>query len=81
MAVISTKEENKLILELSNGDLVNLKDVLRRWNFKDEQSLLRFLLSILMETQDKELWIKSDDELIAIAPVEHSLNPNEQFRS
>ena len=73
MAVTPKKLENKLILEIDNGDLTKLEEVIRRWNFKDEQSLLRFSVSLLLETEDKELWMKSEGRPIPIAPAKHSV--------
>lgn len=77
MAVISTKEDNKLSLEITNGDLLKMEEILQEWNFKNEQCLLRFLISMLIETEDKELWIKSNHKLIPIGPALHSLKNNE----
>lgn len=73
MAVTARKEENKTILEITNGDLLQMEEILHLWDFKTEQSLFRFLLSILIETQDKEIWIKCNEERIAIGPVPNSL--------
>lgn len=37
------------------------------------QSLLRFSVSVLLETEDKALWIKSNGESTLIAPAKHSI--------
>lgn len=73
MAVISIRKDNKLTLEIDNGDYTKMEEVLKRWNFKDEQALWRFTISLLLETEDKSLWMKSEGQPISIAPAEHSL--------
>jgi predicted component of type VI protein secretion system len=73
MAVKSKYQGDKLILEIDNGDLTKMKEVLRDWDFKNEQSFWRFSLSILLEAQDRELWIKSNDEVVQIKPVDSLL--------
>lgn len=73
MPVLSKKADDKLILEIDNGDRTKLEEVIQKWNFKDEQAFWRFSLSILLETEDKELWIKSNGQLIPIAPAQHSI--------
>jgi hypothetical protein len=78
MAVISTKKDNRLVLEIDNGDLTKMQEVLKRWNFKDEQSFWRFSVSILLETEDKSLWIKSNGQAIPIAPAAHSIKGKDE---
>ncbi len=71
---VQTKEAgNKLILELDNGDKTKIEEALKKWNFKDMQSLLRFSVSVLLETEDKALWIKSNGESTLIAPAKNSI--------
>lgn len=76
MAVTSTKKDDKLILEIDNGDLTKMKEVLDRWNFKDEQAFWRFSISLLLETEDKTLWIKEKGQPIPVAPADHSIKGN-----
>lgn len=73
MSVQTKEAENKLILELDNGDKTKIEEALKKWNFKDMQSLLRFSVSVLLETEDKALWIKSNGESTLIAPAKHSI--------
>lgn len=47
------QEVENLSLTLDNGDRENFKKCLNEWNFKDEQSLVRFVLSVLIESEDK----------------------------
>ena len=74
MAVITIHKTSKeLTLKIDNGDLTKMEEVLKRWNFKDIQSFWRFSIRVLLETEDKGLWIKSNGSLIPIAPADHSI--------
>ena len=66
MAVIPTRQDTKLILEINNGDLTKMEEVIEKWHFKDFQSFLRFSTSILLETEDRTLWMKEKGEPIRI---------------
>lgn len=68
MAVISKEIDNKLILEIDNGDKTKLEEIMESWNFKDIQSFWRFSLSILLATEDKGLWIQANGQPRKIAP-------------
>jgi hypothetical protein len=76
MSVISKREESKLILEIDNGELKKLDEVMDSWNFKNEQAFLRFVISVLIETEDKVLCIKTNGKSVAIEPANHSINEN-----
>ncbi len=71
--IINDKSEKEITLKIDNGDLTKMEEVLQRWNFKDIQSFWRFSVSVLLETEDKGLWIKSDGKPIPIAPADHSI--------
>lgn len=60
MAVKDKKESNKLILEIDNGDLSKLDEVMEKWSFKDYQSFMRFVVSILLLNEEKSVGIKLD---------------------
>ena len=68
MAITSKNEENKLILDIDNGDLVKLNEVLEKWSFKDYQSLLRFSISLLLLNEEKYITIKLDGEKKDLVP-------------
>jgi hypothetical protein len=77
MSIKSTHSSDgtKLTLELDNGDKNALQQILERWNFKDEQSLLRFAMSAMITTSENAITItKKDGELQKIAPVDEFLN-------
>lgn len=73
MAVSAKKSNQKLTLEIDNGDLLKIEEVIKKWSFKNEQAFLRFAVSLLIETEDKDLWIKSNGEPTRVEPADHSI--------
>lgn len=73
MAVISKNKNDKLIFEIDNGDLTKLNEVMKKWNFKDYQSFMRFVVSIMLLNEDNFLSIKVDGVRQNIAPASHSI--------
>ena len=73
MSIKSKTEKKKIILEIDNGDLEKLTQCMANWKFKDHQSFLRFAMSLLIVTEDKSLWIKSDGKTQQIAPAKEYL--------
>ena len=55
-------KDGKLILEFENGDRERFQTLLHDWNFKDEQSILRFMMGVMLQTTDKTLTIKNADD-------------------
>ena len=61
MAVKSTiKIPGNLILEIDNGDLTKLNEVIEKWAFKDYQSFMRFAVSVFLLNEEKSIGIKLD---------------------
>ncbi len=73
MAVKSVSQDNKLILEIDNGDLAKLNEVMEKWSFKDYQSLLRFSVSILLLNEAKSFGLKIDGTQQEIIPAKELL--------
>lgn len=74
MGVVAfSKENGRINLEVNQGDLTKMEQVLEEWNFKDIQSFWRFSISILLQTEEKKLWIQENGTPILIAPAKHSL--------
>lgn len=73
MAIRSKQEADKLVLEIDNGDQDKLGQCMEKWSFKDHQSLLRFAMSILLVTEERSLWIKTEGRQQAIAPAKEYL--------
>lgn len=73
MAIKSITEPNKITLEIDNGDKEKLTLCMDKWSFKDHQSMLRFAISILLVTEEKNLWIKTDGKVQSITPAKEYL--------
>lgn len=75
LMAVTIKEENEteVLLKIDNGDFKKMREVLQRWNFKDEQAFLRFVVSALLETEDTKIGIFDKGILIPIIPAKHSL--------
>ncbi len=74
MAVtIIAQKDDEITLKIDNGDLKKMEEVLTKWNFKDIQSFWRFSISILLQTEEKKLWIQENGNPILIAPADHSI--------
>lgn len=76
MSVTKKEEDNTLTLTLCNGDKDKFQECLRDWNFKDEQSMLRFLLSLMLESKDKKTMgiipdKSSTTNLVEYSPADH----------
>jgi hypothetical protein len=68
MAVKSSKSGDKLILELDNGDVIKLEDVMKKWAFKDHQSLIRFVVSMLILNENNSFSLRIDGRQQEIVP-------------
>ncbi|MDR2437252.1 MAG: hypothetical protein LBD17_04200 [Endomicrobium sp.] len=73
MTVKETKKDNKLVLELDNGDLEKLNNVISRWKFKDTQSFLRFAVSLMLKTNREVLYIDVNGQPEGRVPAPHLL--------
>lgn len=58
----------KLALSLDNGDFKALKDVQKKYNFKDEESLLRFALVTLLRAEKNTVYIDEGGEKVGLQP-------------
>jgi hypothetical protein len=73
MSVKSIYNTDELILTLDNGDKKKFEEVLKEWNFKDEESLIRFFVSIAKESNDKKTiaFKDSNNSLNEVTPASH----------
>lgn len=69
MAINKIEDNNeKLVVELNNGDLRVLKDIVEKWDLKDKESGLRFGLAILNMSKLGTLFIEKDGRIQAYQP-------------
>ena len=75
MSVKAETTNDTIKLTLDNGDKKKFEEVLKEWNFKDEESLLRFFISIAKESVDKKTVAYKDntDSLNEVTPAQHLL--------
>jgi hypothetical protein len=68
-----------LPLTFTNGDLEALRDAVKRLGFKDEESLLRYVLAVLSQSATRTLTvIDKDGKSLALNPTESVLKPTHQ---
>jgi hypothetical protein len=65
--------DNELILAVNNGDLEALQDAVKRFGFRDEESVLRFALAVLSKSATRSLTITGIDG------VRTTLNPSQDL--
>ena len=65
--------DNELILAVNNGDLEALRSAMKRFGFKDEESVLRFALAVLSKSATRSLTITD------LAGTRVSLNPSPEL--
>jgi hypothetical protein len=74
MAMIRTASastEDELALLINNGDLAALKSAVSRLGFKDEESLLRFVLAVMSRSATRTLTvIDQDGKAVPLNPSE-----------
>jgi len=78
MAIVRKPDESddeKLGLEINNGDYQALKAIKEKFNFNDEEAVLRFALAVLKQSQSDTLYI--DDE----TGTRVGLQPSDSLRS
>lgn len=74
MSVKTSKTPENITLVIDNGDRENMNKVLAKWNFKDEESFIRFVTSILLDTQDNAIYIQRNFAPTKVTPAPHLLN-------
>lgn len=73
---IIEKNEEHLKIQLNNGDLNALNEIIAEWKFKDEVSALRFALAALSSAKRGSLYFKQDDGLFALIEPTKSIVKN-----
>lgn len=66
----SATTDQELILAINNGDLEALQDAVRKFGFKNEESVLRYALAVLSKSATRSL------SIIDQTGVRVNLNPS-----
>lgn len=64
----STSTEIQLDLEVDNGDLEALKQVIAKYHFTGEEAALRFALIVLLNTENNNVYIDKNGQVVKITP-------------
>ena len=74
MAIRKIKDENNILtLELDNGDREALNRILGGFNFKNEESALRFAMVVLLNAKNKTVYVDEGDKKVALTPNDELL--------
>lgn len=74
----SNPDDPKLKITINNGDLAALDRAMKKWDFKDEESLLKFSIAVLLSANGKALYTKTDEgKKQTLSPVDTLLNQPE----
>lgn len=73
-------EKEHILLEVNNGDLEALGTIRKKWNFKDEESVLRFALAVLIQAEDNAVSVKTKDgKSTSLRPSDSLLEPKKEM--
>jgi hypothetical protein len=75
-AAVTASDFEGVFLALNNGDKAAIEEAMKRWKFKDEQSLLKFALAILIKAENNKVSIQSGGSQINLTPNESLLDEN-----
>jgi hypothetical protein len=73
--------EHSITLSFDNGDLQALKDVIGKFNFKDEEAALRFALFVLLKSEDNGVTVTEGGNPTRYVPSQSSLKEEENGNS
>lgn len=62
-----------LTLKFENGDREALSKIVSEWGFKDEASAIKFMMAVLIRTENKRLWVENAGSPVRIEPTNHLL--------
>lgn len=78
MAIIKRTTEStatKLVLDIDNGDLQALNEVIEKIRFIDEQATIRFALFALLKAEKNVLYVDQGDKLVVLTPSSTVIKP------
>lgn len=75
--VSGPENDNELSLDVTNGDLEVLKAAVERLGFKDEESLLRYVLAVISKSATRTLTVTGNDgKTVSLNPADALLAHN-----
>lgn len=70
--------DTKISLEVDNGDLQALNEVVDKFGFIDEQAALRFALFVLLKAEKNVVYVDEGDKKVMFTPSAQAIKSNEQ---
>jgi hypothetical protein len=64
------KKKGTRTVEISNGDLKALNEIVEKWGFKDVESALRFGVAVMTLSEDSKLYYDNKGEKVMVRPTE-----------
>lgn len=72
--VSGPEDDNELVLAVTNGDLEVLKGAVERLGFKNEESLLRYILAVISKSATRTLTVTGNDgKTLSLNPADSLL--------
>jgi hypothetical protein len=62
-------------IEIDNGDLGAFDDAIKKWTFKNEESMLRFTFAVLLSSDNNKLYVDEAGKKKVLEPVDNLLKP------
>jgi hypothetical protein len=63
-----------LKIEIDNGDLGGFDNAMKKWTFKDEESMLRFTIAVLLSSPNRRLYVDDEGKKSVLEPTEKLLS-------
>lgn len=76
-----SEDKKSATINVDNGDLKAINTVLKQWTFNDVPAMLRFVIAVLLSTQDKKLYAEKDGKKIILTPADSLLKDGEEDKS
>ncbi len=61
VATVEQKSEDGILFDVNNGDLAAIQEIVKKLNFKDEESMFRFMIAVLSKSATRSLTITDQD--------------------
>jgi hypothetical protein len=69
-AAVTASDFEGFFIALNNGDKAALDQVIARWNFKDVESFLKFVLAVMIKGEGNKLFIQIGGAQTGISPAD-----------
>lgn len=56
------EDEGTAFLQINNGDLIALKQVMEKYNMVSEEAVIRFALAVLIKSNGKGVYVENEED-------------------